>query len=339
MIQTIQTEDFLKLYQYLQANDLSPIIVKGLVCRNLYPNPDYRMSGDEDLWIPPTDYKKAHELLLAYGMELSDPNSNIEEDYEVPYGKKGSPLYIEVHKSLFPPHSDAYGDFNEYFHSDHTQTISIQGVNITTLTNTDHLFYLICHAFKHFLHSGFGIRQVCDIVLFANTYGQTINWQELLEKCQSIRADQFSAALFKIGQNYLTFDPVKACYPPCWSEIEIDERPLLYDLLDAGIFGDSSATRKHSSNMTLSAVSSTKQGKEKSHGVLASLFPPASALESRYPYVKDKKYLIPIAWLSRLWHYKKETKNSASLTESMKIGNQRIDLLKEYHIIESDKKG
>lgn len=32
---------------------------------------------------------------------------------------------------------------------------------------SDHLFYLICHALKHFYHSGFGIRQVCDILLFA----------------------------------------------------------------------------------------------------------------------------------------------------------------------------
>lgn len=45
---------------------------------------------------------------------------------------------------------------------------------------TGHLFFLICYAFKHSLHSGYCIQQVCDIVLFANQYGQEIDWRLVL---------------------------------------------------------------------------------------------------------------------------------------------------------------
>ena len=44
-----KTEEFLELYRHLSEQGLEPIVVKGIVCRNLYPNPDSRISGDEDL--------------------------------------------------------------------------------------------------------------------------------------------------------------------------------------------------------------------------------------------------------------------------------------------------
>ena len=38
---------------------------------------------------------------------------------------------------------------------------------IRILAPTDHLLCLLCHAYKHFLYAGFGIRHVCDIGIFA----------------------------------------------------------------------------------------------------------------------------------------------------------------------------
>lgn len=63
------------------------------------------------------------------------------------------------------------------------------------------------------MHSGFGIRQVCDIVLYANAYGAQIEWDKLVVQCQHIHAEIFAAALFRIGQKYLTLDCKTACLP------------------------------------------------------------------------------------------------------------------------------
>ena len=201
---------------------------------------------------------------------------------------------------------------------------------------TDHLFYLICHAFKHFLHSGFGIRQVCDIVLFANAYGREVDWSKILDQCREIHADLFTAALFQIGQKYLIFDPVKAGYPQEWQEIQVDEQLLLDDLLDAGIYGGGTMSRKHSSNITLNAVSSEKQGKKAGHSVLKTLFPSAKNMEGRYPYLKKHPYLLPVAWLTRIMRYHQETKKSQNndAAQAVSIGNQRIELFREYHILD-----
>lgn len=338
MLQTMKTNEFLGLFQHLQKAGVQALVVKGIVCRNLYPNPDYRMSGDEDVLIPEEEFELCHQAMLDYGMHPADSTQDIQFEHEVPYGKPGSPIYIELHKCLFPPESTAYGDLNRFFKNVHDRAIklSIDGKQVVTMGYTDHLFYLICHAFKHFLHSGFGIRQVCDIVLFANAYGREVNWTKILVQCREIHADLFTAALFQIGQKYLTFDPVQSGYPQEWQEIQVDEQLMLDDLLDAGIYGDGTMSRKHSSNITLNAVSSEKQGKKAGHSVLKTLFPSVQNMEGRYPYLKKRPYLLPVAWITRIMKYHQETKKSQDndAAQAVSIGNQRIELFREYHILD-----
>lgn len=336
MLQTRKTSEFLRLSEHLAQAGITPCVVKGIVCRSLYPKPDCRMSGDEDVLIPPEQFRLCHEALLAYGMTPCEPEQGLDAAYEVSYAKPGSPLYIELHKSLFPPDSQVYGEFNRFFAgaSARMTSLTVQGTAITTMGYTDHLLYLLCHAFKHFLHSGFGVRQVCDIALFANTYGAQIDWQRLLQCCKEIHAEQFAAALFRIGQKYFTFDPEQACYPEPWRRIRVDETAMLEDMLASGIYGGASMSRKHSSNMTLDAVSAGKRGKKAKGTVLKSLFPAPGKLERRYPYLKKHPYLVPAAWADRILKYRKEIGRDNQAMESVRIGNRRIELLRQYGIIQ-----
>ncbi len=341
MVQTMKTGEFLRLYRHLESRGIAPLVVKGIVCRSLYPRPDYRASGDEDVQVDSDEYLACHEALLEYGMEVAEPEIDIQTAHEVPYGKRGSALYIELHKQLFPPDSDAYGDLNRYFvrMRERAVRIRLEGTEILTMGYTDHLFYLICHAFKHFLHSGFGLRQVCDILLFAETYGSEIDWQEVLEHCREIHADRFTAAMFRIGMEVLGFDEEKACLPTDWWQTEVDAGPMLLDLLDAGVFGDGSMSRKHSSTMTLNAVAAQRKGgasgKKAGPSVIKSVFPTAKDLSGRYPYLKEKPYLLPAAWVQRILKYRKELnaggENSAA--ESIRIGEQRVQLFEYYGIL------
>ena len=51
MMQTMRTNEFLELNKRLHAAGVRPLVIKGIICRNLYPQPDYRQSGDEDVLI------------------------------------------------------------------------------------------------------------------------------------------------------------------------------------------------------------------------------------------------------------------------------------------------
>lgn len=342
MLQTMKTEEFKALFGKLKAAGFKPCVVKGVICRGLYPSPDARSSGDEDVLIRPEDFCKVHELFLEHGMALVEEEQDIEEAYEVPYIQSNGQLYIELHKSLFPPKSEAYGDMNKFFTSvhDRVQEVTVGDFQYYSMCPTDHLLYLICHSFKHFLHSGFGIRQVCDIILFANAYGKEIDWKYVLESCREIRADLFAASMFKMGEKYLVFDPDKACYSDDWRAIDVDERAMLDDLLESGVFGQSNMSRKHSSNITLNAVIADKRGEKAKSGKIRNAIKavclPVDKLSGRFPYLKKMPFLLPIAWIQRVWIYKKETagkQESNNAADSIKIGNERIELMRKYGII------
>lgn len=335
MAQALKTEDFLALNRHLRANGVTPVVVKGLICRNLYPQPDCRVSGDEDVLCGEHQFKTCHKAMIDFGME---PSGSTLESYEVPYRMEDSALFIELHKSLFPRQSDIFSDCNRFFDDcfDRLIEIDVQGEPVATLNHTDHLLYLILHAFKHFLHAGFGIRQVCDMVLYANAFGEQIDWDYVQSKCRGLRADKFAAALFAIGEKHLGFQPDKACYPYSWSKLQADGDALLADLLYGGIYGSSDMSRVHSSNMTLNAVSADKKGKKSKGNLIKTIFPPAKSLEQRFPYLRRAPILLPVAWASRIFSYAKESisEPESAASEIIRTGSQRIELLRQYDIID-----
>lgn len=337
-IQSRKTEEFLNLNAKMLKKGLTPLVVKGLVCRILYREPDYRCSGDEDVLIPKEQFAQCAEVFHENGMDMLFPDMDPEREGEVPYYKVGGMLHIELHKELFPSQSEAYGGLNNMFAQVFERKIrtEINGVQVYTMCHTDHLLYLILHAFKHFLHSGFGIRQVCDIVRYAEEYGAQTDWNYIKEKCREIHADVFAAALFNIGRKELLFDDEKACYPKGWRTCEEDGEAILVDLIDGGVFGDSSMSRKHSSNITLQAVSDDRKGKKAGLHLFSSVFPDRKYMERTYGWIKKYPFLLPAAWVLRIWKYLRESsvQKDNDAIESMEIGNRRVELMKKYKIIQ-----
>lgn len=341
-MQVVKTDEFLDVYQKLCMAGTRPLVVKGLICRGYYLLPNHRISKDEDLLIRQEQFEQVHQVMVGNGMQVKDMQEDIHTAYEVPYVKEGTFLYVEVHKELFPKEAEAYGDYNQFFEHAHERAIkeNIRGVEVYTMGYTDHLLYLICHAFKHFLHSGIGVRQVCDIVLFANTHGDQIDWKWIFACCKKMQAEKIVATMFRVGRKYFGFDDEKAYYPKEFRDIETDENTLLKDMLEGGILGNLGASRVHSSNITLNAVVSQKKGEKIKNSVLKTVFPPASKLTWRYQYLEKYPYLLPVAWISRLVLYGREigkTQNN-NPKESVEIGNRRVEMLKEYEVIKQDEK-
>ena len=117
--QTIRTAEFLELYRALEEAGATPLVVKGIVCRQLYAKPDHRPSADEDVLIPPEQFDECHRIFTDFGMQTAMSPEEMSDAYEVPYTKAGSPLYIELHKQLFAPGSEAYGHMNRFFERVH----------------------------------------------------------------------------------------------------------------------------------------------------------------------------------------------------------------------------
>lgn len=105
------------------------------------------------------------------------------------------------------------------------------------------------------------------------------------------------------------------------------------DVLSGGLYGANDINRLHASTMTLEAVASHKEGRRRK-GALHSVFLPARDLEGRYPFLKNKRWLLPAAWIARVWNYVfRHEYGPVSAKESLRIAKDRIELLKEYGII------
>ena len=324
--QTVRASEFAALYQTLRAAGLHPVVVKGQLCSRLYPLKDHRISADDDILIPDGEFFACHEQLLANGLTTDTPADELTTADEVPYTKGGSPLYIELHRRLFDSSEDAHDELNRFFTD--LNTTEIDG--FLAMPPHEHLLYLLLHAYKHFVRSGIGLRQFCDIGLWARAYHAEIDWQRLHEQCESVHAATFAAAAFHIARDDLGigFD-----LPAPWSDA-VDAEPLLHDSLCGGVYGSNDLTRLHSSTVTLNAVKASRTGEKSS--VLRTVFPKREYLERRYPYLKKRPYLLPVAWAQRLVHYAGEKKTGAdsSVSGSIKLAKERIELMKRYGVMD-----
>ena len=324
--QTVRSAEFADLYRKLRSAGLHPIVVKGQLCSRLYPQTDHRISADDDLLIPDGEFMACHEQLLTNGLTTDTPADELASADEVSYTKKGSLLYIELHRHLFDSSEDAHDDLNHFF----TDINPVETDGFLAMPPHEHLLYLILHAYKHFVRSGIGLRQFCDIGLWARAYHVEIDWQRLHEQCESVHAATFAAAAFCIAGDYLG---IEFDLPAPWDG-SIDVEPLLHDSLCGGVYGSNDLTRLHSSTVTLNAVKASRTGEKSS--VLRTVFPKREYLERNYPYLKKRPYLLPVAWAQRLAHYASEKQSGADsgASGSIKLAKKRIELMKRYDILD-----
>lgn len=328
--QIVQTNEFLNLILHAHEKGLDPVVLKGITIRSLYPKPMLRPSVDEDLLVPSGEMRKYHDFLVSEGLEPDDKELPPDGAPELSYHRPNSPTYIELHSTAFPS-SPAYGDCNEPFvgAAERSTEVTIEDVTMRTLSHTDHLLYLILHAYKHFLHGGFGIRHVCDMGMFAEHWGARIDAGYVMAQCEKLHIGRFAAALFRICEEQLGFGDL-GLFPG----IEVDTAHLLDDIISGGLYGANDINRMHSSTLTLEAVASQREGRKR-RSALHSVFLPRKDLDGRYPYLRKRPWLLPAAWAQRIWKYVFDRRGGrVSASESLKIGRDRIELLKEYDIIE-----
>ena len=323
--QTVRSAEFADLYQKLRSAGLHPIVVKGQLCSRLYPLKDHRISADDDLYISDAEFMACHEQLLANGLRTDTPADELSTADEVSYTKNGSPLYIELHRHLFDSSEDAHDELNRFF----ADFQPVESGGFLAMPPHEHLLYLILHAYKHFVSCGIGLRQFCDIGLWAREYRGDIDWQRLHEQCESVHAASFAEAVFRIAREDIGIE----LEPPEPWGMEIDAEPLLHDTLCGGVYGSNDYTRLHSSTVTLNAVKASRRGERSS--ILRSIFPRKEYLERRYAYLKKRPYLLPVAWVQRIAHYAEEKRgsDSNSAAGSISLAKERIELMKKYDIM------
>ena len=330
-LQAKRTEAALRLCAALNAVDVPYALVKGLICRSLYPHPDHRASADEDLFVLPEHRAACEAVLEAQGLVCAEPGET-----ESNWSCAESGLAIELHLQLFSEEYEAERRMNAYFReaAARCEFETVSGVPVRTLAPQDHFLLLVCHALKHFHYSGFGLRTLSDIGLFATRYGSRFDWTEVRRMLDAVGGMVFCDHVLHICQTQFVYDGAAAGYIP---EIAGSDEALLTDVLDAGVYGQSTMSRKHSANIVLQNLKHAEPGSGRG-GVLRALFPPRAALVSRYPALKKAPVLLPAVWLARIGTYGADMLRGklprVSAAESIELGKRRTELMRQYGVFE-----
>lgn len=279
------------LIEQLNRNSIDHLIFKGWVIKSLYTIPELRTSGDVDFAIHPKDRNKCHTLMLKLGYQVHD-------DWEPVYSYYNDMECYEIHTQLLDFDPTGKHEYQKYF-SDYWNHTSKKENHTFVLDIEYHLMYLITHIYKHLYGSGAGIRMYLDIAFYVQKYREEINWGEFLAETKKLGFDRFVNTIFFALERWFGIE----------SPIELYEmEPEIIDqftefTINGGVFGyaDKKAgkieLRKSSKGTRINRVGA----------FFDQALPSAKTLEPRYTYLQNKPWLLPVAWVHRLFKKKKTT--------------------------------
>ena len=156
-------ENLVSFVNFMERKGVDYIIVKGQVAGALYPNPDVRMSGDVDLYFVGDNYEKIKGLVeQRLGKQLSKLSDGKHVEFEV------NSVVFELHEKLSRlatrKHQEYWDQMIDNAILEGTDTVTIAGKEIKTLSATYNALYIFVHLFYHMTASGVGLRQLCDMM-------------------------------------------------------------------------------------------------------------------------------------------------------------------------------
>lgn len=164
-----------ELFRNLRGKDIYALLVKGQGVAQCYEKPQWRTSGDVDLFLSDENYQKAKDLLRPMA-SIVEPEAGF---------KKHLGLYIdgwlvELHGSmrngLSAKIDRALDEIqNDTFYGGKVRSSIIGKTQVFMLSIENDIMYVFTHILDHFYKGGIGLRQICDWVRLVWTYRDSLN--------------------------------------------------------------------------------------------------------------------------------------------------------------------
>lgn len=291
--QIIHMKKLSDVFHEFYKSDIPVIALKGLVIRQLYPQPDLRTMIDADLLIHSEDLVRAGRLLEQSGYRKLDTSPKHAGYYHEVYP------HIELHWALTNPGLFPGEDNNEMNFWNNAQVTDIFDAPVLTLSYDNQILHLLLHMAGHLKGCGFGLRQLCDFVLAVEAYKDSINLETVLGNASQYGLAPFSRIIFIICNRLFDLQT-----PDLFKVQEAaDENylnALIDDILSGGVYGAGSNQGRIRGMVLHNSPLSSGRPVTNNLSYLSLLFPSARTISSRYSYARKIPILLPIAWLHRI---------------------------------------
>lgn len=227
-----------------RENDIPAVVLKGVTVGAYYPTPELRKSGDVDLLLlEPAKITPAKELLNKNGFVVKEEQGALH--HIVMESEEG--IDIELHTMLAEPFDNE--KINGYLRNilkktgdvAVSETADVMGVKLPVLSRGYYAFELLLHMLQHFLRSGFGLRLLCDWVVFWQQQPSEEEKHQYLELVKQIGIKGFSDVITQVCVRFLGLDAELVEWMDYYKEYSVEE--FMRETLDAEEFGKSGTNR------------------------------------------------------------------------------------------------
>ena len=307
-VNAVKKQSILALIREMEAAGIPVLLVKGYAVGEYYGYPESRVSTDTDLLIRPEDEQKACAFLEAKGFSVTQrwSHGHHATAHHEFYG------FVEVHVRLYDELVEDiwFGkDMSSGFIQEEPLVVHGRDGVYHTLGITDHLLFLTLHMVKHFILSGISIRMILDIVLYISKNREYVDFDRFWSIINRLKYDQLIHCILWASVNYLGFEQESFLGLDASFADSPKVEQVLSDLESGGFLGMQTKIESKAGwleyNRQIIVKDKGKCGytlymiwcKIKSY--LRTLFPTRKQLAKQYPYVLQKWWLVPYAWLHR----------------------------------------
>jgi hypothetical protein len=263
------------------------IFLKGSFLKTLYPKTYMRVMGDIDILVRPESMDKVHKVLEANNFNNWSNSTNHDCFMK-------NKINIEIHPKLDSDISDEYGDLFlkpwSYARSKdkHEYLLDIEY----------RFFYQLYHMIKHLYHSGVGLRTLVDLYYLLKNID--INSKKYQDIYHIFPKKEF--VNFIISIIYNIFTDLRLLDNKTYDKINENLRNKFVEyIIHSGMHGIGD---EH--NLFIGGMASSHSKKEliiftKIKFLFSKTFLKFETMKGFYPYLKKYPFLLPVAYLQRIF--------------------------------------
>lgn len=217
-------------------------VLKGVATASYYPVPELRKSGDVDLLLlDQSKLQEACQVLEEAGCHVREEQPSLH--HVVLENLEG--IEIELHTMLAEPFDNE--KINQFLEEQidvcraEMMEKEIMGVPLPILDTAYHAYELLLHMLQHFLRAGFGLKLLCDWVVFWNTPSSQEEKEKYRKLVQESGLKGFSDMISQVCVKYLGLTSQVSQWMEFDQEYPVED--FLEEIFDAEEFGKNSNAR------------------------------------------------------------------------------------------------
>ncbi|MCD7888458.1 MAG: nucleotidyltransferase family protein [Oscillospiraceae bacterium] len=295
-----------QVLSFLNESGIRYMPLKGIILKDLYPNPEMRQMADNDILFDSAHRREVHDWFLSRGYRAESYNQGNHDAYH----KK--PVYnFEMHTSLFGSQQDPV--WQKYYEDIRSRAIP-DGDNSFGyyLSDEDFYVYFTAHSCKHHRAGGTGLRSLLDCYVYNKAKGDSMDWDYISGELRKLGISDFEEETRTLSQKIFS-DPERFLE----TAFTDGESQMLFGFSSSGTYGT-----VH--NNVQSKLQTMESGREvtlrtKIKYVWHRIFPDLSVFKDNYPFFYRHKFLLPVGCVYRLI-YKGITNRHKLIAEAKSLG-------------------